>query len=50
MISARDELRHLIECLSDEECERALELLEPLRRQPDDDETPEPDAMTGGAS
>jgi hypothetical protein len=31
MISARDELLHLIDCLSDAECERALELLAPLR-------------------
>ena len=27
MISARDELRHLIECLTDDECEQALDLL-----------------------
>lgn len=32
MISARDELLHLVDCLSDEECERALALLEPLSR------------------
>lgn len=31
MISARDELRHLVDCLSDAECERALTLLAPLR-------------------
>jgi len=31
MISARDELLHLVDCLSDKECERALELLAPLR-------------------
>jgi hypothetical protein len=31
MISARDELFHLVECLTDAECERALDLLLPLR-------------------
>jgi hypothetical protein len=31
MISARDELLHLVDCLSNAECERALQLLEPLR-------------------
>ena len=30
MISARDELLHLVSTLSDAECERALELLAPL--------------------
>lgn len=32
MISARDELRHLVECLDDAECGRALDLLAPLTR------------------
>ena len=30
MISARDELLHVVSCLSDEECEVALGLLAPL--------------------
>ncbi len=45
MISAKDELHHLADCMSEEECERALELL----RQhgfcgpgPDGDEPDEP--------
>ena len=41
MISARDELLHLVDCLSDEESERALELLEPLTR-PGGADDPEP--------
>jgi hypothetical protein len=32
MISARDELLHLVDCFTDDECERALTLLGPLRR------------------
>jgi DNA-directed RNA polymerase subunit RPC12/RpoP len=31
VIPARDELLHLVECLTDAECEQALELLLPLR-------------------
>jgi hypothetical protein len=46
VVSARDELRHLIDCLSDDECEQALTLLEPLTRQPDPDE-PEPTVVAG---
>src|SRR5438067_992812 len=36
MISTRDELLHVIDTLSDEECGLALELLEPLTRPEDD--------------
>lgn len=34
MISARDELLYLLDCLSDAECERALDLLAPLSGRP----------------
>jgi hypothetical protein len=47
MISAKDELHHLADCMSEEECERALELLRqagmtgPLDEEPDEPTTVE---------
>lgn len=45
MISARDELLHLVECLSNAECEEALQLLLPLSRP--DERSPQREARDG---
>ncbi len=44
MISAKDELHHLADCMSEEECERAFELLRQagMTGPQDDDEPDEP--------
>jgi hypothetical protein len=49
VINAKDELQHIVDCMSEEECERALELLHQagMIRQ-DDDEPDKPITVIGG--